>query len=309
MKLDIYKNRGIIRMYKFLVLAQENRIDTLELIIFRTNIDLMENLPEQNDQKPSRITWAALWTDFLSVMNFERGVLYTLKGLLKNPKNTIDDYLYESRWNHANPMRLLLFSTALISFLNYYLVYQPNITADNFSISSEESYEVGKSLGKEFSEFEETVGIDIKKGPKLSDAEKEIKKKEATKMVMDKIFQYMDKFTFSLVPIFALFAFLFFRKSGYNYTENLVISALMISVINVIGILTVIPTMWSPIWVSAISSILIFVYTIYYFIDVYSVKTFGGFVKIISTVVLSYMVYMIIVFSVMLFFVLDMLTS
>jgi hypothetical protein len=267
----------------------------------------MENLPKGNEQKPPRITWNALWVDFLSVMNFEKGVLYTLRGLLKNPKSTIDEYLYESRWNHANPMRLLIFSTALISFLNYYLIFQTNIVAENFDITSEESYEIGESLGKEFFELEETVGIDIKKGPKMSEAEMELKKKQATKMVMDKTFQYMDKFTFSLVPIFAFFAFLFFRKSGYNYTENLVINALMISVINVIGILTVIPTIWSPIWVSVIASIAIFIYTLYYFMNVYSVRSIGGFIKVISTMVLSYIVYMIVVFSVMLFLVLDML--
>ncbi|UTW68041.1 DUF3667 domain-containing protein [bacterium SCSIO 12643] len=269
----------------------------------------MENLPRQNDQKPSRITWAAIWTDFLSVMNFERGVLYTLRGLLQNPKQTIDEYLYESRWNHANPMRLLIFSTALLTLLNYYFILVPNMNQGNFNFQNVGSYEMGESLGKGLSELEEDMGLDIKKKPKFSKEEMEKKKQEMVKLVMDRVFQYMDKFTFSLVPIFAFFTFFFFRKSGYNYTENLVINAFMISEINVMNLLTVAPTVWYPIITSLIGSIAMMVFTMYYIMNVFGASGIWGFIKAIFAMTFSYIVYALVIMSVMLFMVQDMILT
>lgn len=269
----------------------------------------MENLPRQNDQKPSRITWAVIWADFLSVMNFERGVLYTLRGLLFHPKQTIDEFLYQSRWNHANPMRLLIFSTAVISLMNYYLIFIPNMDQGNFNFSSSGSYEMGESLGKEISEFEKTVGIDIKKKPKMSKEEMQKKKGKLTREIMDTVFQSMDKFTFSLVPIFAFFTFLFFRKSGYNYAESLVINAFMVSQINVMNIVMVIPTMSHPITVSFIGGVGILIYTVFYVMKVYSASGVWGFIKTIFAILFSYLVYIAVIMLVMLFLVQDKLLA
>lgn len=274
-----------------------------------------QNLPEREGSVPKRITWGSMWNEFLDVINFEKGVFFTLKGILLNSKQTVDDYLYGSRFSHANPIRLLLFSTALVTLLNYYFVIKPTLESQAFKDSeSGISIDVGGQNGGSFGLFltndsttTESVA-DTNTTSLLPLSEKEMDKKEQQKLLKEsvqKLSEVLDKFTFALVPIFAIFTFLFFRKSGYNFTENLAINAFLVSFNNVIGILFIIPVVISQPIGSSLSSILTLVFTGYFIYKVYAIPGFKGGLKTGLAMVLSYSLYSIIVGGALIYYIYD----
>ena len=50
-----------------------------------------------NSPPPPRISIGLLWQQFLEVMNFERGFLYTTRELLLRPAATVKQYLFVDR--------------------------------------------------------------------------------------------------------------------------------------------------------------------------------------------------------------------
>jgi len=105
------------------------------------------------------------------------------------------------------------------------------------------------------------------------------------------LFSWMDKITFAMVPIFALFSFLFFKNTGYNYTENLVINAFMISVNNVIGIVTVPITLMDSNIGSAISTLLSSVFMVYFTFKVFASGSVGSFFRTLLSFLISYLMF------------------
>tara|TARA_R110002050_G_scaffold300722_2_gene471902 strand:+ start:46416 stop:47321 length:906 start_codon:yes stop_codon:yes gene_type:complete len=244
----------------------------------------MENLPQKNENQPKRITWELIWTDFLNVINFEKGVFFTIKGLIVKPKETVDDYLYGARMRHANPFRFLLFSTAIATLLNYYFIFQPSMANGDFSPTKDGSYyDAGNAFGKSVAfNIDNITSADSTESAKEPTVVDEKKKKErsdkiqvAVKIAMNKLSEWMDKFTFASVPIFALFTFLFFRKTGYNYTENLVIGAFMISMTNILGMVLIPPSYFNPIVGGSISTLVNGGFTIYFIYRVFVVGTYS----------------------------------
>jgi hypothetical protein len=60
-------------------------------------------------------------SELLSIINFEKGFLYTIKGLLISPKKTIDTFLFNNRNTIINPIKLLFLTSLLYSIVKHYL--------------------------------------------------------------------------------------------------------------------------------------------------------------------------------------------
>ena len=265
----------------------------------------MNNLPQTKASPPARITWGLIWSDFLNVINFEKGVFFTIKGLFLRPKETIDDYLYGNRNLHANPLRFLIFSTAIATLLNFYLIIKPSMDDGVLSTTEDGSvFNTGAAFGESveisfsdenLNETEGQLPASVKeKKKKLTPEQKQLIVQDS----MQTLFSWMDKFTFSMVPIFALVTFLFFRKIGYNYTENLVINAFMISITNVIGMVMIFPSYFSPVIGGTILTGLSTIFMLYFMYRVFEVSSFGSFMKLLGAFLLSYFLF----FLVMAFF-------
>ena len=287
----------------------------------------MEKSPEKLNNTPKRITWGLIWGDVLNVINFEKGVFFTIKGLFLHPKQTVDDYLYGNRSLHANPLRFLIFSTAIFTLLNIYLVIKPSMDQGAFNQTDQGyMYDLGKEMGGSVnhsltndssntiitdSVIADTVNVSIKKAVNTTTNKEFSKEREARvlKESMDNLFNWMDKFTFAMVPIFALFTFLFFKNSGYNYTENLVNSAYMTSVTNVIGIVLIAPSYLWPVTGGIVVMLFTFGYMIYFIYTVFAIKGASGFFKSVMTFFLSYFLFLLLIGGAFIYFILDSITQ
>jgi hypothetical protein len=231
---------------------------------------------------PTRITPRQLVAKFLSILNFERGVFFTLRGLLLKPTKTVNDYLYGNRRRHANPLRLLFFSSAIAAFL-----------ALNFGQTS--SGVVNHT---------ETPSMSSENSVVFSEAELEARKAEVNARFLAKLQEFMDKylnFIFLLsVPLFALLCALFFRKKGFNLAEHVVINAFLASMINVITIVLVpITSLWPEVSLGLLG--LSAIYSFYFYMTTYKSTTLWGFVKSLLVMILALLVGMV-VFGAVIFF-------
>jgi hypothetical protein len=257
----------------------------------------MNKLPENQSNAPARITWSLIGSDLLEVLNLEKGIFYTIKGLFLTPKATIDDYLYGNRSQHANPLRFLIFSTALATLLNFYFVFQPAMDNGAYlSTQNDSLFDSGEAFGESVfvavTDKEKADKEDISTQEKAEKARlKKEKKEEVLNIAMNALFSWMDKITFAMVPIFALFSFLFFKNAGYNYTENLVINAFMISVNNVIGIVFVPITLMDSNIGSAFSTLLSSVFMVYFTFKVFASGSVGSFFRTLLSFLISYFLF------------------
>jgi hypothetical protein len=260
----------------------------------------MNKLPQNDFETPKRITWGSTWSDVLDVIDFDKGILLTIKELVIHPKATINDYLYGNRSKYANPLRFLLFSTAIITLLNFYLVYQPTIDKGLFN-----GTEQGNVFNVEFNSNNTTSSTDIQTETLSSDEGLRINNdsssgkipvervKEIILNSLNELFNWMDKFTFALVPLFSFFTFWFFRKTKYNYTENLAINAYMVSITNVIGIVLVLPSFYSPTNGGVLLALISSGFTLYFTFKVFADQSIKGGLKVLVAFIITYFLYFI----------------
>ncbi len=100
-----------------------------------------------------------------------------------------------------------------------------------------------------------------------------------------------------LVPLYAFGTFLFFRKkTRYNYAENLVANAYLISFQNVIVIATLpLIIVFEYTTLSSFSSLLALGFTFYFWMDVFRLEGFKGFIKSFLVLIFSYFIYIILI--------------
>lgn len=121
---------------------------------------------------------------FDNVLEVNKGLFYTIKQLFFRPGNSIRDYVQGKRINYRNYIELLLITITVSYFLGEYVTVQISDLLGN-----ENMYEGANKLVKEFGRFSS----------------------EHTKLYM-----------LMLIPINAVFSFLWFKKAKQNYMEHLV---------------------------------------------------------------------------------------
>ena len=272
----------------------------------------MNNLPQKDFETPNRITWSSTSSEVLDVLDFEKGVLLTIKELVLRPKATINDYLYGNRSKYANPLRFLLFSTAIVTLLNFYLVYQPNFTEGLFTETEESNVfttEFGSDNAVLTTDFQPEPS-NIIDGVQSQDVDvnSSVSKEMVQEIVQDAInelFNWMDKFTFALVPLFSFFTYWFFRKTKYNYTENLVINAFMVSITNVIALVFVFPSFYAPSTWSIVLAFISTSFTLYFLFKVFAEQSFKGFIKVLTAFAITYTLYFFMILGFLVFMIVN----
>ena len=69
-----------------------------------------------------RITLGSIWTYILEILNFERGIFYTLKTLAFYPGKVIREFLLEDRTKLVKPLKLLIILVAISSLIGHYFM-------------------------------------------------------------------------------------------------------------------------------------------------------------------------------------------
>ncbi len=189
--------------------------------------------------RPKRISLGILLEDFFSnLFALEGRLLRTLKALTLRPGNMGRNYIEGNRKQYYKPFQYFLV-VILIDYLAFYFFVDFNAFIDDWLAYMNES-------------------------PYFEQMEQD---KASVRRIVAKIQEHKKYLTLGFIPGMTLAAVLFFRKSGYNYTETFtfflylyshsLLLALPLSVFN----MAVIPIAYQ----SALSS-LVFVGTVVYFI-------------------------------------------
>ncbi len=142
-----------------------------------------------------RISFKKIGQSILEVLNFERGIFYTIYALLTQSGDAIETYLKRDREKMMKPVRfsIVILAITTIVFLNY--------------------------GGGEFISGVLEGSMDATDN----------KNEEHAKRLIGIFEKYCNLFLVFLVPITAFFSWIMFKKSAYNGAEHLVISAYVFS--------------------------------------------------------------------------------
>jgi len=203
-----------------------------------------------------RVTAFGFVADALQAFNVERGVVYTIKLLFSNPGGLAESYLTDKRYKVIPPFRLLLVSTALVIILLPY--------SRTFKEFSNEFYQ---GVNSEAVETEMTFLIA----------------------------QYANIWLWLFIPIVAFFSWLFNRKSGYNYAENLVLHTFLYGLINVLSMFVLIDLFVPPAIVFGVITVIMLFYYTYAYKEFYKMSWLKAILQNASIYVLSSVLYTVIV--------------
>ncbi len=163
-------------------------------------------------QKIKRISLWGWISSILEVYNLERGGLYTLVQLFYNPGKLVRAYLGVARYKIMSPFRVLILTTAAaLLFFNY--------TSGGDAMMDALKKGVVQPNRPEIQEF----------------------------MVAYNQFylKYFNILIWSFIPFAAFFSWLFTKKSGLNFGENMVFQTFVSSIFNILFIPFLIIAEWS----------------------------------------------------------------
>lgn len=181
-----------------------------------------------------------------TVFHMNKGFLYSIKNILRAPGKTAREFLEGNRVNHYKPILLVFVVAGINAFLTNTLIHPDAIITQYF-----ESHNVKTAFDmKSYNSF---------------------------------VYKYQAILMLASVPFMAFFTWLAFKKWGYNYCENVVITAYSLIYLQVLSIIIVIPVQYflkdTPELFMPISSGLTFLLMIccfvWFYIDFYNNKSAG----------------------------------
>jgi len=181
-----------------------------------------------------------------TVLHMNKGFLYSIKKILRAPGKTAREFLEGNRVNHYKPILLVFVVAGISAFLTNTLIHPDAIITQYF-----ESQNLKTAFDmKSYNSF---------------------------------IYKYQAILMLASVPFMAFFTWLAFKKWGYNYCENVVITAYSLIYLQVLSILIVVPVqyflkdnpeLFMPIS-SGITFLLMICCFIWFYIDFYNNKSAG----------------------------------
>lgn len=136
-----------------------------------------------------RFTFKHTLHDFFhSFTHIDRGILFLIRELFTRPGYTAKDYIEGKRKKYFNPFQYLFLAVAAATFLSVnYHLMGPKVDINSIGPGI-------NTFGLQYNAF---------------------------------MYKYFNIVQLVSVPVIALFSWLFFKKSGYNYAENLVLNTFL----------------------------------------------------------------------------------
>jgi Protein of unknown function (DUF3667) len=137
----------------------------------------------------NRFTLKHAFHDFLhSFTHIDRGILFLIKELFLRPGIVAKEYIEGKRKKYFNPYQYLLITVAVATFLSVnYHLMGPKADANVLGSGVQ-------NFGLQYNAF---------------------------------IYKYFNLMQLFSVPLLAFFSWLFYKRSGYNYAENLVLNTFL----------------------------------------------------------------------------------
>ena len=135
-----------------------------------------------------------------------KGFFYSIKNILKNPGKTARDFVDGNRVNHYKPIGLAFILSGFSTFISFKFL--------NFK----------EMLAKSYTQ----MGIP----------------EHTANPILTWITSYMSLFSLALLPIFAIFTYIVFKKWGQNFFEHIVMNAFFQCYYTLITILLIYPLLY-----------------------------------------------------------------
>ena len=136
-------------------MAEEILDEDLNPIDKNSDYDATSEFEESYSLK--RITFASLMGFVLSILNFEKGILFSIKELILRPRIVIEEYLKRDRKKLVNPIRFLVFSTAISAFLSV-IVIKNNPELSSVQINMGDGFKEGWEM-RELETSKDSVSV------------------------------------------------------------------------------------------------------------------------------------------------------
>ena len=223
-----------------------------------------------------RLTLNNLPFEIAKVFDVNKGFFYTLLGLFTNPAKIIRSFLGTERGRVANPLKYLLIVNGIVLFLM--------LKFEFFNFSAEDA-----------------INSDI-----IGDDDK-------TNMLNESINQYVlgfwNMWVLGSIIISAFFTHLFFRRTGFNYIEQLAISAYIYSQTYILLIPFIILELGQSPYMIAYLGLYILYCTIVY-TSLFKANAVTAFIKALIINTLAIIVfYLLLILTAGTYFISDMLAS
>lgn len=139
-----------------------------------------------------------------TVLHMNKGFLYSIKKILRGPGKTAREFVEGNRVNHYKPILLVFVVAGISAFLTNTLIH-PEVVMAKYTATHKIKTALDMNAYNSF------------------------------------IYKYQAIIMLFSVPFMAFFAWLAFKKWGYNYYEKIVITAYSLVYLQVLSILIVIP--------------------------------------------------------------------
>jgi len=158
-------------------------------------------------KKYKRIDKKYIWDELqYTVFHTNKGLLYSVKNILKNPGKTAREFINGNRVNHYKPILLVFVLSGLATFLSFKVLNLKEVMSAYFS---------QQKINSNFM-------LDI----------------------VSFMSSYNSILMLLYVPLFALTTKIAFRKWGHNYYEHVVMNAYILSFYTLVSIIFVYPIMF-----------------------------------------------------------------
>lgn len=184
---------------------------------------------------PKRISIQNIKNDFLEVINFEKGIFYTVWNLALTPGKCIRNYLFEDRTKMVRPLKFLVIAGIISSFASFML--------------GDAVPDISTSLVAFFEKYNLPLFCD----PDLA----------ATKF-QNFAGNYKGLLITLSIPLIAGVSYFIFRSNGYNFAEHLVIGSYLFGFNNLLSSINYV-FIKSGIYFLVLGSILLILLYFYFF--------------------------------------------
>jgi hypothetical protein len=155
-------------------------------------------------KKYKRIDKKYIWDELqYTILHTNKGLLYSVKSVIKNPGKTAKEFIDGNRVNHYKPILLAFVLSGIAAFISFKIIH----------------------LDKIISTYYSKIHLN---SPFMAD-------------MMSFISSYSSIFMLLLIPIFAVTTKIAFRKWENNYFEHIIINAYILSFYQLFSIILVYP--------------------------------------------------------------------
>jgi Protein of unknown function (DUF3667) len=226
-------------------------------------------------KKYKRIDKKYIWDEVqYTVLHTNKGFLYSIKSIAKNPGKTAREFIEGNRVNHYKPISLAFILSGISAFISYKIIGLNDIMIAYYS-----AQKVNVSMMTDITSF---------------------------------VSSYNSIIMLLFIPIFAIFTKIAFRSWGQNYYEHLVMNAFGLSYYVIVSILVSYPLLFIfrhdaaiCFKLASLSTILLPIIMVWYYIGFYKERTLKSIILRVSMILLTLLVsYIGLIIAAIVFFIL-----